>query len=166
MGVDGNVVAGDAADRDPADGGAADQHAADDEAALSWSGETDPTHIAAPARASARATSVGKSTATAGTEVKAAPLNPLALVIFGILAGAYLLFAVGWVVLGFSSSVPVQGVFFSIMYQVGEALAIASPFLWAAAVWLRVKKPSMRILWLFVGAVVLAPWPFLVGGLG
>jgi hypothetical protein len=127
-----------------------------DEEALSWSGETDPTHVAAPATPKA-------STVAASEE---APLNPAALVVFGILAGVYLLYAVGWVIFGFSSGVPVQGVFFGIMYQVGVALAIASPFLWAAAVRLRVKGPATRILWLLVGVGVLAPWPFIIGGLG
>lgn len=131
-----------------------------DEEALSWSGETDPTHVAAPAPV----TQAPKAAAVAGGE--RAPLNPVALVVFGILAGVYLLYAVGWVIFGFSSAIPVQGVFFGIMYQVGVALAIASPFLWAAAVWLRVKRPALRMLWLFVGVAVLAPWPFIVGGLG
>jgi hypothetical protein len=62
--------------------------------------------------------------------------------------------------------VPVQGAFFGVMYQVGVALAIASPFLWAIAVWLRVKSQAPRMLWLFVGVLVLAPWPFIMGGLG
>src|SRR5690606_2127740 len=88
------------------------------------------------------------------------------LIVLGILAGVYLLYAVGWAIFGFTSGVPVQGVFFGIMYQVGVALAVASPFLWAIAVWLRVTSPRMRMLWLFVGVLVLAPWPFIIGGLG
>lgn len=129
-----------------------------DEEALSWSGDTDPTHVGAPVSASA--------TSTAAAEDDRKPLNPVTLIVFGVLAGVYLLYAVGWVIVGFSGRVPVQGTFFSIMYQVGEALAIASPFLWVAAVWLRVKRPAWRMLWLFVGVVVLAPWPFIIGGLG
>lgn len=139
-----------------------------DEEALSWSGETDPTHVGAPAAATAKRSPTGQSQGgtTAEGEKQDKPLNPLALVVFGILAGVYLLYAVGWAIIGFTSGVPVQGVFFSIMYQVGEALAIASPFLWAAAVWLRVKTPAWRLLWLFVGVALLAPWPFIIGGLG
>lgn len=134
-----------------------------DEEALSWSGETDPTHVAAPAPLTvAKATTASGSTAA---EAKAG-LSPVVLIVFGVLAGVYLLYAVGWAISGFTSGVPVQGVFFGIMYQVGEALAVASPFLWAAAVWLRVKSPTMRMLWLFVGVLVLAPWPFILGGLG
>jgi hypothetical protein len=129
-----------------------------DEDALSWSGETDPTHVAAPAKAKPQ---------LAGTlDDRAEAANPVLLVVMGILAGVYLLYMVGWILFGFSTRVPVQGVFFAIMYQVGVALAIASPFLWAAATWLRVKNAALRLLWLFVGVLVLAPWPFIVGGLG
>lgn len=128
-----------------------------DEEALSWSGETDPTHVAAP---------VSSEKASADSEGQPTALNPVVLIVLGILAGVYLLYAIGWTIVGFSGGVPVQGVFFGIMYQVGEALAIASPFLWFAAVWLRVKTLVWRVLWLFVGVVVLAPWPFIISGLG
>lgn len=130
-----------------------------DEEALSWSGETDPTHMSAPL-----ASVAAKAAPVPGNQEKS--VNSAVLIGFGILAGVYLLYAAGWVFVGFSGRVPVQGVFFGIMYQVGEALAIASPFLWFAAVWLRVKNPVWRILWLLVGVVVLAPWPFIIGGLG
>jgi len=134
-----------------------------DREALSWSGETDPTHVSAPARVSEKKVSSTGSQPAASSKK---PLHPAVLVVLGILAGVYLLYAAGWAVLGFVNPVPVQGVFFSIMYQVGEALAIASPFIWAIAVWLRVKKIGWRLLWLFVGVLVLAPWPILFGGLG
>jgi hypothetical protein len=132
-----------------------------DEEALSWSGETDPTHVAAPASVPKATTAAGPATA----EAKAG-LGSAFLIVLGILAGVYLLYAVGWAIFGFTSGVPVQGVFFGIMYQMGVALAVASPFLWAIAVWLRVTSPRMRMLWLFVGVLVLAPWPFIIGGLG
>lgn len=128
-----------------------------DEEALSWSGETDPTHVAAP---------VSTEKDVADSEGRPTALNPVVLIVLGILAGVYLLYAIGWTIVGFSGGVPVQGVFFGIMYQVGEALAIASPFLWFAAVWLRVKTAVWRVFWLFAGVVVLAPWPFIIGGLG
>lgn len=129
-----------------------------DEDALSWSGETDPTHVAAPV--------TGKKQLAGTLDERADAANPVLLVVMGILAGVYLLYAIGWIIFGFSTRVPVQGAFFAIMYQVGVALAIASPFLWAAATWLRVKNSMLRVLWLFVGVLVLAPWPFIVGGLG
>lgn len=131
-----------------------------DEEALSWSGETDPTHVAAPEKA------FTQTSVRAGHGDTAAAPGPssLLLVVFGILAGVYLLYAVGWGVLAFRGPVPVSGVFFGIMYQLGQALSIASPFLWAGALWLLVKKPGWRLLWLFIGVLVLAPWPFILGG--
>ena len=129
-----------------------------DEDALSWSGETDPTHVAAPVKAKKHPADALDDAADAS--------SPVFLVVLGIIAGVYLLYAIGWTIVGFSGGVPVRGIFFGIMYQIGEALAIASPFLWFAAVWLRVKNLALRVLWLLVGIVVLAPWPFIIGGLG
>lgn len=126
-----------------------------DEEALSWSGETDPTHVAAPAPAGAT---------SRGGDVAVKAQNPAILIVLGVLAGVYLLYAIGWGIYAFTHSVPVAGVFPIIMYQFGEFLAIASPFLWAGAVWLLLKNPGWRLLWLFVGVLVLAPWPFILGG--
>lgn len=134
-----------------------------DEEALSWSGETDPTHVAVPA--TPRSGGAARDKTAQASEEASAQLNPAALVVFGILAGVYLLYAVGWGFFGFTSVVPVQGVFFGIMYQVGEALAVASPFLWAGAVWLGTKKTTWRLVWLFIGVLVLAPWPLLLLGM-
>lgn len=126
-----------------------------DEEALSWAGETDPSHTAAPK------TIVD----AAAPEAKGAPATSSALLItFGIFGGVYLLYAVGWGIHAFTTSTPVAGVFPIIMYQLGEFLAIVSPILWAGAVWLLVKKPVWRVLWLLVGVLLLAPWPFIVGG--
>lgn len=158
MGVDGNVVAGDAADRDSAGRDSADRDLADDEAALSWSGETDPTHVAAPRKV----TDAARAEESAIGESASAPTNPILLIAYGILAGVYLLYAIGWGFHAFTTSVPVFGIFPIIMYQFGEFLAIASPFLWALTVWVLVKKAHWRVLLLFVGVLVLAPWPFIV----
>ncbi|MBB5632585.1 hypothetical protein BKA04_000808 [Cryobacterium mesophilum] len=128
-----------------------------DEEALSWSGETDPTHVGAPSAANATAAPALGGEARPGS-------SSLLLVVFGILAGIYLLYAIGWGIHAFAHSVPVAGIFPVIMYQLGEFFSIASPFLWAGAVWLLVKRPAWRLLWLFVGVLLLAPWPFIVGG--
>ena len=125
----------------------------DDDAALSWEGETDPTHVAAPG-------SVAADAAESPDPSDKPAMNSALLVAFGIIAGVYLLYAVAWGFHGFTTTVPVAGVFPIIMYQFGEFLAIVSPFLWAMAVWILVKKPLWRILWLLVGVALLAPWPF------
>lgn len=126
----------------------------DDDEALSWAGETDPTHVAA------RKPVVADAAAVPAPSGKPA-MNSALLIVFGIIAGVYLLYAVGWGFYAFTTTVPVAGVFPIIMYQFGEFLAIVSPFLWAMGVWILVKKPVWRILWLFIGVLLLAPWPFI-----
>ena len=128
-----------------------------DEEALSWSGETDPTHVAAPGPAAATRQLAGD------LDARADAANPVLLVVMGILAGVYLLYAIGWGVHAFTTPARAVGIFPVIMYQLGEFFSIASPFLWAAAVWLLTKKPGWRLLWLFVGVLVLAPWPLVLG---
>lgn len=126
-----------------------------DDEALSWAGETDPTHVAAPVSAKGSATTADPSKAGLGSVL---------LIVFGILAGVYLLYAIGWGIHAFSHPMRAADVLFGIMFQLGQALSIASPFLWAGAVWLLLKKPVWRLLWLFIGVLVLAPWPFILGG--
>ena len=57
--------------------------------------------------------------------------------------------------------------FAEIMYQLGEFLAIASPVVWLGAVLLltRNARALTRIVWLLAGLVLVAPWPFILGGL-
>lgn len=126
-----------------------------DEEALSWSGEADPTHVDAPASASRQLAGDFDDVAEAA--------NPVFLVVMGILAGVYLLYAAGWGIHAFTTPARAVGVFPVIMYQLGEFFSIASPFLWAVAVWLLTTKVGWRLLWLFVGVLLLLPWPFVLG---
>ena len=133
-------------------------HEEKDEDALSWGDETDPTHVDAPAevRASAEARQ-GVAPATSSTM----------LVIYGIFGGAYLLYVVGWIVAVQRDTITMPTLFAEIMYQFGEFLAIASPVLWIGAVLLLTtgRTPLVRLLWLVLGLLVVAPWPFILGGL-
>jgi hypothetical protein len=88
------------------------------------------------------------------------------LVTYGILAGAYLLYVIGWIVAVGRSTVTLPNILGEIMYQFGEFLAIASPLIWFAAVFIltRDSKAIVRLLWLIAGLVVLVPWPFILGG--
>ncbi len=126
-----------------------------DEEALSWSGETDPTHVGAPASAKAHPATALDDAADRS--------SPVFLVVLGILAGVYLLYAVGWGIHAFTTPARAVGTFSVIMYELGEFFSIASPFLWAVAVWFVTKKPVWRLLWIFIGVLVLAPWPFILG---
>lgn len=126
-----------------------------DEEALSWSGETDQGHVAAPG--------TKKRQLAGDLDDRADAASPVYLVVLGILAGVYLLYAVGWGIHAFTTPARAVGIFPVIMYQLGEFFSIASPFLWAVAVWLLTKKAALRVLWIFVGVLVLAPWPFVLG---
>ncbi len=140
-----------------------------DDDALNWGGETDPSHVdgpAADAKSPAVATSRGPvATADGGPELEPRTSSFL-LVTYGILAGAYLLYVIGWIVAVGRSTVTLPNILGEIMYQFGEFLAIASPLIWFAAVFIltRDSKAIVRLLWLIAGLVVLVPWPFILGG--
>lgn len=144
-----------------------------DEDALSWAGEDDPSLVSTIANAKAEK-SKRADAAAAATVTKVvidSPAKPatssLLLVTYGLLAGVYLLYTVGWVIT-IRRGNPGAGIsdpFAKIMFQLTEGLAIASPALWFAAVILLTvrRKPIVRLLWLLVGIVVVIPWPFLLG---
>lgn len=144
-----------------------------DEDALSWAGEDDPSLVTTTADAKAEKPKVA-ATAAAATVTQVVidpPAKPatssLLLVTYGLLAGVYLLYTVGWVIT-IRRGDPGAGIsdaFAKLMFQLTEGLAIASPALWfAAAILLTVRrKPIVRLLWLLIGTLVVIPWPFLLG---
>jgi len=90
------------------------------------------------------------------------------LVTYGILAGVYLIYTIGWVITvqRYNAVTPPSvDVLSAVMFQLGEFLAIASPALWfAAAVLLtRTRKPLVRLLVLLAGLIAVLPWPFVLG---
>ena len=160
----------------------------DDDDALSWAGDEDPgarrTRDDRPARTEHRrrpdASVIGSTGATAGShdggsgsdsgseaDTIAGQTGSAALVILGLLGGVHLLYAVGWVV----SIAPLQAVFGppdvlgGALFGLGLAFAAASPVVWfGAAFWFTRTRPVwQRIAALVAGAIVLVPWPFVVG---
>ena len=129
-----------------------------DDDALSWGDESDPTHIDAPAKV--RQEAAASSSAAPAT-------SSTMLVVYGIFGGAYLLYLVGWIIAVQRDNFVQGSLFAEILYQFGEFLAIASPALWVGAVLLLTtgSRPIVRILWLLAGLLVVAPWPFILGGL-
>ncbi len=127
-----------------------------DEDALSWGDEADPTHVDAPAG------TVAAPDAGAGSQTSSA-----LLVIYGVFSGAYLIYLVGWILAVQRDTITLPSLLGEIMYQFGEFLAIASPALWLGTVLLltRGRGPVIRLLWLAIGLLVVAPWPFFLGGL-
>jgi hypothetical protein len=149
-----------------------------DDDALSWAGDEEPaargTRAERPDRAPRRPRRdepVVASTATVDTARDAGTVDgqtgSAALVILGLLAGVHLLYAVGWVV----SIAPLQAVFGpsdvlgGALFGLGLAFAAASPVVWfGAAFWFTRSRPVwQRIAALVAGAIVLVPWPFVVG---
>lgn len=121
--------------------------------ALSWGDESDPTHIDAPADSEASGPMITRGTSSG------------LLVMYGVFAGAYLLYIVGWVIAVQRDTITLPTLFGEIMYQFGEFLAIAAPAIWFAIVLAltRDRGPLARLALLVVGLVVVAPWPFILG---
>lgn len=129
----------------------------DDDAALSWAGDADRGRDGPrpPRRATSEAVVRDESpqTATPG----------LLLVTYGILAGVYGVFTIGWVTSVLRSTTTLGSLPAEILYQLGEFLAIALPALWFVAVLWLVQRPTRRLLWLALGVVVVLPWPWVLG---
>lgn len=125
-----------------------------DDEGLSWGGETDPTHVDAP---------VARPADEADPD--APGMSSALLVSLGVFGGVFLLFTVGWIIGVQRSTAPSANLFFAFMYQLDEILAIAAPAAWFVGVLVlaRERRAGVRILWLLLGVVPLAPWPFILG---
>ncbi|MEO6504980.1 MAG: hypothetical protein ABIW36_11090 [Terrimesophilobacter sp.] len=122
--------------------------------ALSWGGETDPTHADAP-----------DSRLAGPSHPRLAPgTGSLLLIGYGVFAGVYLLYTIGWFAAVLRNTLTLSGLIPEIMYQFGEFLAIVAPALWLGTALLltRGRSPLVRVLWLLAGMLVLVPWPMLV----
>lgn len=135
-----------------------------DEEALAWAGDerlqAEPLVRPAPERDAPDATAIESETNPAPASMPA----PL-LITYGILAGLYLIYTVGWVITVTRSTTSLPSLLGEIMFQFGEFLAIASPGLWFVAVLIltRGRRPVARLGWLVLGLVLVIPWPLLLG---
>lgn len=131
----------------------------DDDEALSWAGDRDSTHV------ESYAGEADVVVVELPPEDAAPRTSSLLLIVYGVLAGVYLLYTLGWITSVVRSTLPVYDLLSGIMYQFGQFLAIASPALWltAAVLLTRDRKPVVRLLWVVLGLLVVAPWPFLLG---
>jgi hypothetical protein len=149
--------------------------------ALSWGGESDPTLAAADApdpelpdgwsvpRGSQAAVPAepGTDAVSRRSPEATAAAGSFALVGIGILAGIYLLSTIGWFIGVSRVGNPLVDPLGQFMFSLGAWLAVASPVVWfAATYWLTGTRPRARILWLILGAVLLAPLPFVFGAGG
>ena len=144
-----------------------------DDEALRWDGDADPSYVpvATPAAAAQPAPVVEPVVEPA---VKPTPAEPAAggtgsflLVTYGILAGAYLIYTIGWLVPIVSHQrAENPDLLGEVMLRLSQALAIAAPAIWYGASLLltRGRRPIVRLLALLGGLVVLLPWPYLLLG--
>ncbi|TXK20804.1 DNA polymerase III subunit gamma/tau [Microbacterium wangchenii] len=165
-----------------------------DDDALSWGGDDDPTldpgTEAAPApprpsgrppRASSRPsdapeprklprgfTAVGRGSGAAETAADAepTPLGNAGLVGVGMIAAAFILYSVGWLIVSVRlqsvGAIPVP----SVALITITIAAAAAPLIWFAAAYslTRRSRTWVRFTWLIAGVVLLVPWPFLLTG--
>ncbi|MBP1241366.1 hypothetical protein ABID92_000805 [Frigoribacterium sp. PvP120] len=136
-----------------------DDDGADD--ALSWGDESDASHVEGPAAA------------THDDEIDPdAPqvMSSASLVGHGVLGGVALLSSVGWIVSRDQFLVAFGGGLVehvqTTLWLTGVFLALVAPLLWFVAVILLVpsQRSGRRLLVMAVGAVLLAPWPLVIGG--
>ncbi|WP_255305163.1 hypothetical protein [Microbacterium sp. 3J1] len=95
-----------------------------------------------------------------------APLSAAMLLVAGVVGGIFLLYSAGWVAGGLRLKPLANLIVADAMYVPWFVLAVAAPALWFLAVWVltRGRASWVRIGLLFLGVVLLVPWPFVTVG--
>ena len=158
--------------------------------ALNWDGERDASHVAGPAPLRAKPAKAARpvrpadaseaddaaapplpdtrlpsaDTADAASDVPV-PTSSFLLVSYGILAGVFFLYAVGWFTSVRRSTYVDPTALGTFMTGLGQILAVAVAPVWFGVVFAltRNSKPITRLLWLLLGLVLLVPVPFVMG---
>jgi hypothetical protein len=127
-----------------------------DEEALRWDGD-DLTERLTPAGADP-ARSVTQSGGASGSAM---------LIVHGALGGIYLLMTIGWVATALRFLPTSDDPLGAFMERLASILAVASPAAWfAIAFWLtRGAAPWLRVLWIGLGILLVAPWQLVTGSL-
>ncbi|WP_419819197.1 DNA polymerase III subunit gamma/tau [Glaciibacter flavus] len=149
-----------------------------DDDALGWAGDDDATlvsHDRAPEKTTIEAASDGVLPAgwtpvgAPGRVEQAEPVernqtSSTTLIALGVLGGIYLLYTVGWIITATRLSTSGTDAVAAFMATLGSWLAVLAPVAWFGLVfWLTRSGSRRRLLWLIVGAIVLAPIPFVIG---
>ncbi|WP_019179912.1 hypothetical protein [Microbacterium yannicii] len=98
-----------------------------------------------------------------------APMGNAALISLGVIGGVYALFAIGWLIGGLRLQGWRPFLVTDAMFQGSLWLAVLTPVLWFATVFLltRASRAWVRFAWLGAGVVLLVPWPFvMIGAMG
>jgi uncharacterized membrane protein YidH (DUF202 family) len=124
--------------------------------------------VAEPVEAGTGGASTSSATETSSaseTGSASAPVSSILLVTYGIVAGAFLLYAIGWFTSVRRNTYVDPSAIGALMAGLGGVLAIAAAPLWFAGVFVltRESRPITRLLWLLLGLVLLVPIPFFLG---
>jgi hypothetical protein len=154
----------------------------EDDEALTWAGGRDPSHYETPEPKAPKPSKRGKAasrTDDADTDASATDepladepdddlppsMSSIVLVVLGIFGGVFALYTIGWFVgiqrLLYFALDPLE----QLVFDAEEWLAVLAAPLWfvLALLLTRGRKPAIRLLWLLIGAIVLIPWPFVLG---
>lgn len=143
-----------------------------DDDALSWDGDE---AIDATPKLHRGWTAVGKgseSVVVVDDDVVSPPtatMSNASLIGLGIAGGIFVLYTVGWIIGGMRLQPDGQMLAAgTIQYAIAAWVAAAAPAIWFATVMYltRRSKAWLRFVWLIAGAVLLVPWPFVMGGIG
>lgn len=154
-----------------------------DDDSLMWPGDDDPTlragegvpsrdtpvpegttsHPEEPAgRPAATSAETAETVGPAGPQGQA---GSVMLIVLGILGGIYLLYTVGWTITAVRASAAAASDIAGILTKIENWFAVIAAPLWFVSVLLLARRaPRARAIWLVVGALVLVPWAFIVGG--
>lgn len=153
----------------------------DDDDALSWAGDESPdprgTLAGRPSRTRGRepddidSAGAGEPSDDGRIDQEARDdkqqLGSVALVLVGLLFGVHLLYAVGWAlsIEALQTAYRPLDSLGGVMFSLGLVFAIVSPLVWfVASFWFTRSRPTWtRIAAIAAGAILLVPWPFLVG---
>ena len=145
----------------------------DEDEALTWAGGRDPSHYetpeakpAKPVKTPAVAKTVTGPDAPAEEDEDVSPATSgVVLVLLGILGGIYLLYTVGWFISWQRLVYNDPNLLELGAFRIQQVLAILAPPLWFAGTILltRGRKPTVRLLLLILGALLLVPWSFTFG---
>jgi hypothetical protein len=158
----------------PAGGGDADD-------ALTWGDEADSSHVEGPTptgrpRRGRRSDATGDELDDESDDPDEddeddvddgpAVMSSASLVVHGVLGGVFLLWAAGWIVAVGDFTNPFTDAISSLMWNLGELFAVVAPIAWfvAVIVLVPVDRTGRRLAWMALGALLVAPWPLVIGG--
>ena len=149
--------------------------APDDDAALRWDDVDDPSYLdpsaaddepgdTAPEAADTATAGDADADQAAATDLPAPGLRLLT----AVFAVVFVLWSVGWIIS--VGLVPISGptLVIEVLYQFSEFLAIVASALWFAATVALTPQHRLapRLGWFAFGALVLLPWPLVLGVIG